>query len=457
MSIRVIVATLGLCSAALGAAEPFSAEHLVRLPRVGAPVASPGGELVVFAVRETDMDAGKGRYDLWLVEPAGGSLRQLTSHEANDTSPAWSPDGQSVLFLSSRRGTSQVWRIAVDGGEAQPVTDLPLDVSTFKLSPSGDRLVVSMSVYLDCEALQCTADRDQRQAESKVSARAYDQLFMRHWDHWLDDKRSQLFALELDGQGRVSGDPVRVSTVDADVPSRVWGGSEEYTISNDGQAVFFAARRRDAEEPTSTNFDIYVAPMNADGTPRNLTEDNRAWDTMPVLSPDGRSLAYLAMSRAGFEADQFEVVLRDLESGAARVLTGAWDRSPSAMAFTPDGSALVMSAQDVGHKTLWRLDLASGDSQRISEGAYVSAFDVTADHIVYAQDSLTSPSQLFAADASGEDPVQLTSFGEALLADVELGDYEQFSFRGCGTADGLRLRGQARRLRPETRPTRSPS
>jgi Tol biopolymer transport system component len=110
------------------------------------------------------MEADKGRYDLWLSTVDGDEPRRLTTHEANDTSPAWSPDGRYILFLSSRGETTQVWRLPVNGGEAQPVTDLPLDVGTFRVSPTGDRLVVSMSVYLDCDDLQCTADREAAKA-----------------------------------------------------------------------------------------------------------------------------------------------------------------------------------------------------------------------------------------------------------------------------------------------------
>lgn len=429
---HLLLPLLCLLAAGTAVAEPFTASHLVRMDRVGAPVLSPDGKTVAFTLRNTEMEAGRGTYDLWLTDLQGGCAHRLTTHEASDTSPVWSPDGKSVLFLSSRGGSSQVWRIPVDGGEARPLTDLPLDVGTFRLSPAGDRLVVSLSVYLDCEDLQCTADRNRERDASKVSARVYDRLFMRHWDHWLDDRRSQLFALSLDEQGGVVGHPVRVSTVDADVPSRIWGGREEYTISSDSQTVYFAARLRNRQEPTSTNFDVYAAPMDGDGAAANLTEDNQAWDTMPVLSPDGRYLAYLAMSRPGFEADQFEVVLLDLSSGATRVLTGDWDFSPSAMAFTTDGAALVMNAQDVGHKTLWRLDVASGDIERLSEGAYVSAFDVGGQHIVYAQDSLTAPSDLHAMKLPRGDPVQLTHFGQASLAGVELGEYEQFAFSGAG-------------------------
>lgn len=95
--------------------------------------------------------------------------------------------------------------------------------------------------------MQCTAERNREQDTSKVSGRVYDRLFMRHWDHWLDDRRSPPFALSLDEKGAVAGNPVRVSTVDADVPFRIWGGSEEYTISSDSQTVYFAARLRNGK------------------------------------------------------------------------------------------------------------------------------------------------------------------------------------------------------------------
>ena len=92
-------------------AEPFTAEHLVMIDRIGAPAVSPDGSAVVYPVRRTDLDADKGRYDLWMSPVAGGDARRLTTHEANDTSPAWSPDGRHILFLSRRGDTTQVCRL----------------------------------------------------------------------------------------------------------------------------------------------------------------------------------------------------------------------------------------------------------------------------------------------------------------------------------------------------------
>ena len=361
---------------------------------------------------------------------AGGDPRRLTSHKANDTSPAWSPDGKHILFLSKRGESTQVWRLPMDGGEAQPVTDLPLDVATFRLSPKGDRLMVSMSVYLDCKDLACTAKRDANKEDSNVSAKQYDQLFMRHWDYWLDEKRSQLFSLSLDEAGFPNGSPVRVTRLDADVPSRVWGGNEEYAISPDGETLYFAARLRDAMEPASTNFDIYSVSLSEPGNPKNLTEDNKAWDTAPIVSPDGRYLAYKAMARPGFEADQYQVVLHELRSGKKTILTENWDRSPSAIAFAPNSRSILMTAQDVGHKTLWRVAVKGGEPTKLVDGGTVGPFDAAKDRIVYAMNNLKSPYELYVLD-NGRSR-QLTDVGSRTLDGVEMGDYEQFSFKGAG-------------------------
>lgn len=411
-------------------AEPFTAEHLVRLDRVGAPNVSPDSIHVVYTLRTTDMEADKGRYDLWLSKIDGGDPKQLTHHEANDTAPAWSPDGKHVFFLSTRSDSSQLWRIAVSGGEATQVTDFPVDIETFRVSANGDRLVVSAQAYLDCDDLACTAARDKAEEDSPTTGAVYDQIFMRHWDHWLTEKRSRLFAVPLkDGIASTNEPLLLTKAVNANVPSYTWGGNEEYALSPDGSTVYFVARIRDATEPTSTNFDIYSAPMNGDGPTENLSKSNLAWDAQPILSPDGSSLAYLAMSRAGFEADRFRIIIRDLASGKTRELAKNWDRSPASIIFSSDGKSIYANAQDVGNKTLWRIDVASGDPEKIIEDGNISAMDVAGDAIVFAKDDLKSPSELFVFD--GATTTQITHFSEAQLHNIEMGDFEQFSFTGA--------------------------
>lgn len=427
---RVCLIMLSLSLSGVVYPEPFSAETLVRLDRVGSPVLSPDGQWVVYSVRETDMAADKGRTDLWLTSLKDNKSRRLTSHEANDSSPVWSPNSTEVWFLSARSEQRQVWAIDISGGEARQVTQLPLDIGTFKLSPTGDMLLVSLSVYPDCRELSCTVQRDKTKSESKVTAKDYDQLFMRHWDYWLDDKQSRLFAIDLGGSDE-EPEPRLISKLNADVPSRVWGGSEEYAISPDGKTVFFAARLRDANEPHSTNFDLYQTPINGDGPTVNLTKDNPALDTQPVLSPNGEWLAYRAMSRAGFESDQYQIVLLNLNNQDRRVLTETWDRSPSSIAFSADGKSIYANAQDQGHKTLWRFPVDGKPPKKLTDEGYVNSFSVAKAGLVVSMDSLAGPANLFSLSNGKREPVQLTRFNEQRLKDIEMGEYEQFSFQGA--------------------------
>src|SRR5262249_45431353 len=111
--------------ATAGHAKGLTIEDMLAMQRVGDPAVAPGGKLVAFAVRDTDYDATRGRFDIWLAAIDGSFVKRLTSHPENDTEPAWSPDGRWVYFLSTRSGSSQVWRVSPTGGEAEQVTKLP--------------------------------------------------------------------------------------------------------------------------------------------------------------------------------------------------------------------------------------------------------------------------------------------------------------------------------------------
>lgn len=310
------------------------------------------------------------------------------------------------------------------------VTDLPLDVESFRISPAGDRLAMSLSVFRDCADLACTKQRLDAKDKDKSSGKLYDRLFVRHWDTWKDGRNNVLFSAPLDSAGKAGGVPVALSgSLDGDVPSKPFGDREEFRFSPDGKTIVFAARIAGKTEAWSTNFDLYTVPA-AGGVPRNLTIDNPAWDTKGVFSPDGKTLAYLAMARPGFEADRYQVMLMDVASGAKRTLAADWDRSAGSLHWRADGKALIVDAEDLGQHRLFSVEVASGKVTALTDKGAIGAFDLRGNTVVYTQANLASGAQLFAMQPGGR-PRQLTRLNAERLADVRWGEYEQFSFAGA--------------------------
>jgi dipeptidyl aminopeptidase/acylaminoacyl peptidase len=379
------------------------------------------------------MAKNKGHTELWMVDlrAANPAPRRLTSDAASSTDPEWSAAGDAIYFLSARSGSSQVWRVPADGGDASRVTDLPVDVDAFRVSPTGDRIALGLSVFRDCADLACTTARAEAKEKDKATGKVYDRLFVRHWDAWADGRNAVLFSAPIDASGRVTGAPVSLSgSLDGDVPSKPFGDRDEFRFSPDGKTVVFSVRIAGKTEAWSTNFDLYSVPA-AGGQPRNLTAANPAWDAKGVFSPDGRTLAYLSMTRPGFEADRYHIVLLDLATGKKRNLAESWDRSPGSIQWTRDGKTLVADAEDVGQHRLFAIDVAGGKVTPLTDKGSIGGFDVRGDTVAFTQANLAEGAQLYAMKLGQDKPVQLTSLNKDHLAGVRWGEYEQFSFKGA--------------------------
>jgi dipeptidyl aminopeptidase/acylaminoacyl peptidase len=452
MKLILSLAATAFAAQAAAAAHPFNVHDLMMLDRASDPQVSPDGKWIAVQMRRTDYEANKGVNAIWLMDSAGKypQLVRLTDDARNATSPRWAPDGSAIYFLGKGDGsdseTMQLWRQGLERipdprkGRSQDnmltvpseLLHLPLDVNNFKFSPDGKRVLLSIDVFADCADLACTKKRLDDKAKDKASGMLFDKLFIRHWDTWADGRRSQLFIADVPDNGKAFGEPRLLSKgIDGDIPSKPFGDDSEFAFSPDGKTVYFDVRIAGKSEPWSTNFDIYSVPADGSAAPKNLTASNQAWDAYPVPSPDGKTLYYLAMKRATFEADRFGIMALDLGSGKSRELDPQWDRSPGGLQVSNDGKVLYATADDNGQHPLFAIDVASGKPTQLTGPGNVDGYSVGKNGIVFARNTLKSPTDLFSISASGGKETQLTHLNAERLADTRMGDVEWYSFKGA--------------------------
>ena len=410
-------------------ARGFTVQDMVALERYSSPVISPDGKTVVYARRSVDGDL-KASTALWSVPATGGSAKRITPEGWSVHSPTFSRDGRSVYFLSAKGGSTQLHVVPLAGGEPRAVTALPLGIDGYKLSPANDRVAVALAVHPDCAAdLACSKSRDEAAGTLKTTGVLYDELFVRHWDTWSDGRMNRLFVAPL-GDAPATQAVLVSGALQGDIPSKPFGDMSDVAWSPDGRQLAVSVRPAGHGQPWSTNFDIHLVDAAGRGEPRNLTAANKAWDAGPVFSHDGKSLYYWAMKRPGFEADRHALMAMDLADGSTREIAPGWDRSVDGITLSADGRTIYATAQDVGQRPLFAIDIASGKVRKLAGEGSLGSVDVAGDRIVFSRNSLKSGDQLFVMPASGGQARALTPSAGDQLGGVRFGDAEQFSFKG---------------------------
>ncbi len=416
-------------SAQASSPQPFKVQDLVKINKLHSANLSNDGNKLVYAVKKFD-EEGKASSDLYLQDltQAESKAKQLTYAVGTEHSAVFSADDQSVYFLASRDGSSQLYQLALTGGEAKQVSDLPLDIEGFKLSQDGKQVVLNMRVFPDCKDLKCSKDKFNAEAERTSTGREYKQLMVRHWDTWSDHSRSHLFVAQLNGEKITDAVDVTAG-LDTETPPKPFSGMEEVTFTPDGKHVVYSAKAPSKDQAWITNYDLWQVPVTG-GDAVNLTESNKAWDAHPTFSADGRYLAYLAMTKPGFEADRYRIMLRDTVTGQEKEVAPLWDRSASSLTFGKDNRTLYVTAQDVGQVSVFEVNTQFGDVKTIFNDGSNSIVGVSNDKIVFNHKSLVQPGDLHSINIDGQGIQKLTDINSEKLAKIKFGEFEQFSFKG---------------------------
>ena len=443
----LLAALLGTSAISLGGlstdavARPMTETDLVMMKRLSAVAASPDGMMLAYQLRKTDLEANKGKTDLYILKLGTTGAQPVifaSKPDKNEQDPAFAPDGKSIFYISNESGSDQIWRYDISSATTTQASNFKTDVSGFEISPDGLKFAIWGDIARNCMEFGCAKDGDTSKP-GPGTGREYDQLMTRHWDQWeTPGNYSRIFTVVLRADGKLGtlstamdGDLV------GDAPSKPFGGGDEISWSADSSAVLFALRHADANEAKSTNLDIYRSALQ-NPTPVNLSADNAGMDTTPAASPDGKWLAWTSMARATYEADRLVIKLMDLKSGKITALTDTWDRSIASLAWAANSKSLLVTAQDVLETPLYRVDLKGKVTRLTERGSIAEAVPLKNGGVVYAINSINGPSDLVHMDTKGRTK-QLTSVNADMLSTLDPVDYQKFDFTG---ANGDQVYGQ---------------
>jgi dipeptidyl aminopeptidase/acylaminoacyl peptidase len=412
--------------------RPMQVADLLSMHRASRPRVSPDGASVVFIAAKPSLDENRNVSHLHRIPLTGGEPVQLTRQGTSHGDHEFSPDGRWIAFTSNRSGSSQVWVLPTEGGEARKVTDLKAGASRPVWFPDGKRLLVISPVYADTSDPDEVAKRDAAAEKTKVRPREIDALMFRHWDSWGEGKIDHLFAVDVE-----TGAAQDLTPGPYPVPPRSLTGEPDYAVSPDGKEICFVSLREDAQA-LSTSAHLWIIPASG-GEPKRISP----WDggnAFPVYSPDGTRIAYLGMRRAGYEADKREILIFDRRTGTVREVAPDFDRSAGSMVWSPDGKRLYFSAQDEGCTRLFAVSADGGAPAPLTNGPtdHDPAISPDGAWLVFGREGVDGPPEIFRVATAGGGAVALTALNRELLSGIDFGPAEDFWFEG---AQGARVHG----------------
>ena len=407
------------------APTPFhDLDRYLELPRVGGLALSPDGTRLVTTVQTLDAKRTGWTTAVWEVDPTGWApARRLTRSRKGESSAVFAASGD-VLFTSARpdpaaekdeeEPRSALWLLPAAGGEARVVATAPGGVGGVLAAREAD--VVSVSAPVLPRAADLAEDKELRtgRTDRKLSAILHAGYPVRHWDHDLGPDEERRFAGTL---ASGDGDP-RLELRQLTGPGRQLDEHDAALAPDGGTLVATWG----VADPGAARRTVLVAVDTATGERRVLVDDPDGEVFGPAVSADGRWVAFGSETiTTPEEAPVVRLGLVPLDDDDAdpEILADDWDRWPTSVAWLPDGSGLVVTADEDGCGPVFLLTFGAGGP---GAGEPVTVERVTSDDATFS-DVRVAPdgSALYAlrtSYAAPSEPVRIDLAGFAASGDA---------------------------------------
>ena len=423
---------------AQGAKPVLKPTDIFDLQWAADPQLSPDGRTIAYVRMSFDVKTDRPRGTIWLVGVDGRHARPLPN-SAPSRSPRWSPDGIRLAYLAAGTdGTTQLFIYWSDSGATTAISNFSESPSGLAWSPDGGRLAFTMPVAAERKPLKVELPEAPKNAKWADPPKLIDRMVFRvDGEGYLPNVFSQLFIIGADG-----GAARQLTRGDFD-----HDGTPAF--SADGKSVLITANRRTDADYEPLDSEIYRVDL-ADDSIHALT-DRRGPDRNPVVSPDGRHIAYVGFDdkHLGYQATQLYVM--DSDGSHPHSLTPALDRDAATPHWTGDSRQLVFQYDDHGSGKIACVDLAgkmhvlAGDlgGADVTRPYTGGSFSIAANgagnpRFAYTRAASLEPAAL-ATGTSPKDIATLAALSEPLLKERTLGAVEEIDFDS--SVDHRRIQG----------------
>ncbi|HUG85206.1 MAG TPA: prolyl oligopeptidase family serine peptidase, partial [Euzebya sp.] len=409
------------------AATPFhDLDAFIALPRVSGLAISPDGTRLVTTVAELKADRTAYATAIWEVDPSGQRVaRRLTRSAKGESNPTFTPDGD-VLFTSVRPDpeadedlddVATLALLPVAGGEARTVATRPGGFDAVVVAPrTGTVVAISPTLPGSGDAQDDRARRAARK-ELKVNAVLHRTYPVRHWDHDLGPEEGRLVVGDLVAAATTAGTDRRIDLRDLTMaPGRALDEAD-IAVAPDGS---FAVTTWYVPDTGGRRLVLQRVDL-VTGERCVLLDSPQREAYGPAISPDGHHVAAVTETVAtGATPPRFGLVVIDVATGQVVDLATTVTAPPESPVWTPDGTAVVVTADARGRRPVFRINVADGTTTRLTgdDGAYTDVVVSPDGTKVFAiRSAIDGAPMVVALDATTADqtptvlrnPVQATS------------------------------------------------
>lgn len=409
----------GLSGATAQDVVPLRPADIFELEWAEDPRISPDGSRIVYARRWMDIQTDNRRSTLWLLASDGDKHRPITGLDVDAWSARWSPSGDRLAFVASRDGKPQLYVRWMDSGETTRLAQLESGPRSISWSPNGTRIAFVMDVEAEGQTEVEMPERPEG-AEWADPPRYIDELiYRRDGSGFVEESYAHVFVVPADG-----GTPRQLTTGEFNHQGPInW--------TPDGEALIFSGNRHEDWRYEPLNTEIYR--LNLEDRSIFALTDRMGPDENPVLSGDGRRIAYTGFDdrRQGYQISHLYVM--DADGGRSRVVTTGLDRSVESPRWRSNGRAIYFLYDNEGVTRLASVSLDGGVTTiaenlggasigRPYPGASFSVSDN--DTLAFNFTSPSHPADVAVIGRRSDEPRRLTRLNDDLLRYRDLASIE---------------------------------